>query len=161
MARLKLFAHPQVKCGRGDYLMATIRIKPIDQITKKWSSRAGAAGADYTSGIQNPRRPQAQAAADAAGAWAAGVNQAAANNTFGKNVLAAQEKYLRNAASKGAARYPQGVAAATSDFSSGLQPYLDVLANVQLPPRLPKGDPGNIQRVAAVGAALRAKKLSK
>lgn len=141
--------------------MAAIRIKPIDQIAKKWSARAGAAGADYSSGIQNPRRPQAQAAADAAQSWAAGVQQAAANNTFAKGVLAAQDKYTRNATGKGAARYPQGVAAAQPDFANGLQPYLDVLANLQLPPRLPKGDPGNIQRVAAVDQALRAKKLSR
>jgi len=88
------------------------------------------------------------------------VQQAVSNNTFAKRVLAAQDKYTRNAVAKGAQRYRPGVDAAVSDMTSGLQPYLDVLANLNLPPRLPKGDPSNIQRVAAVDAALRAKKLS-
>jgi len=141
--------------------MALIVIKPMDQIVKKWQTRAGAAGADYATGVQNPRRPQAQSAANAAQSWAAGVQQAMTAGTFAKNVLASSDKYLRNAAGKGAQRYPTGITAATGDFSSGLQPYLDVLANLQLPARLPKGDPANNQRSAAVGAALRAKKLSK
>jgi hypothetical protein len=141
--------------------MATIQIKPIDQIVKKWQARAGAAGADYVSGIQNPRRPQAASAAAAAQSWATGVQQAVTNGTYAKNVVAASDKYLRNATGKGAQRYPSGITAASGDFQTGLTPFLTVLANVQLPPRLPKGDPGNIQRVAAVAAALRAAKLSK
>jgi hypothetical protein len=140
--------------------MPNIVIKPIDQIVKKWQARASAAGADYSAGVQNPRRPQAASAAAAAPSWAAGVQQAVANNTFAKRVLAAQDKYTRNSAGKGAARYPTGITAAAADMSAGLQPYLDVLANIQLPARLPKGDPGNVQRVATVDAALRAKKLS-
>lgn len=141
--------------------MATIQIKPIDQIVKKWQMRAGAAGSDYVTGIQNPRRPQASSAAAAAQSWATGVQQAVANGTYAKNVVAASDKYLRNATGKGAQRYPTGITAAAGDFQSGLTPYLTVLSNLQLPPRLPKGDPGNIQRVAAVGAALRAAKVSK
>lgn len=141
--------------------MPAIQIKPIDQIVKKWQTRAGAAGADYTYGIQNPRRPQAQTAAASAQSWATGVQQAVANGTYAKNVLAASDKYVRNATGKGAQRYPTGITAATSDFQNGLAPYLTILSNLQLPARLPKGDPGNLQRVAAVIQALRAAKLAK
>lgn len=141
--------------------MASIQIKSADVIAKKWSNRAGAAGADYVSGIQNPRRPQASTAAAAAQSWAAGVQQAVQNGSFAKGVLAGSDKYLRNAIGKGASRYPTGVSAGVSDFQNGLQPYLDVLSNLNLPPRAPKGDPSNLQRVAAVDTALRAKKLSK
>jgi hypothetical protein len=140
--------------------MATIQIKPISQIVQKWQTRAGSAGADYVSGIQNPRRPQAASAAAAAQSWATGVQMAVTNGSYAKNVVAASDKYLRNATGKGAQRYPTGITAATSDFQNGLTPYLTVLANLQLPPRLPKGDPGNLQRVSAVDAALRAAKLS-
>lgn len=141
--------------------MATIQIKPIDQIVKKWQTRAGAAGSDYMTGVQNPRRPQAQSAANAAQAYATGVQTAITNGTYQKNVLASSDKYLRNATGKGAQRYPTGITAAAGDFQAGLTPYLTVLSNIQLPPRLPKGDPGNLQRVAAVAAALRAAKLGK
>lgn len=141
--------------------MATIQIKPIDQIVKKWQTRAGGAGADYVSGVQNPRRPQAQTAAAAAQSWATGVQQAVTNGTYAKNVVAASDKYMRNATGKGAQRYPSGITAAAPDFQTGLTPYLSVLSNLQLPPRLPRGDPGNNARSAAVAAALRAAKLAK
>jgi hypothetical protein len=141
--------------------MASIQIKSADTIAKKWTSRASAAGADYAAGIQNPRRPQAQTAAAAATSWAAGVQQAVTNGTYAKNVVAASDKYMRNATGKGAQRYPSGITAGSSDFQNGIAPYLDVLANLNLPPRAPKGDPSNIQRVAAIATALRAKKLSK
>lgn len=141
--------------------MPTIQIKPIDQIVKKWQTRAGAAGADYVAGVQNPRRPQASSAAAAAQSWATGVQQAVTNGSYAKGVTAGADKYMRNATGKGAQRYPTGITAAAPDFQNGLTPYLNVLANLQLPPRLPKGDPGNVQRVAAVDAALRSAKLAK
>jgi hypothetical protein len=142
--------------------MGNITIKPIDQIVKKWANRAGAAGADYSTGVQNPRRPQAQTAAAAATTWATGVQQAVANGTFAKNVLAAANKYMTNALGKGAARYPSGITAGTADFSNGITPVINVLSNLTLPPRLPKGDPGNItNRVAPVCAALRMLKTGK
>jgi hypothetical protein len=141
--------------------MPSITIKSADVIAKKWTSRASAAGADYTAGIQNPRRPQAQTAAAAANSWAAGVQQAVTNGTYSKNVLASADKYLRNSVGKGSQRYPGGITAGSSDFQNGIGPYLDVLANLNLPPRAPKGDPSNIQRVAVIATALRAKKLSK
>jgi hypothetical protein len=37
---------------------------------------------------------------------------------------------------------------------------LDVIANTVLPPRGPKGDPRNLDRVKAITTALRAKKLA-
>lgn len=137
-----------------------IRIKPIDQIVSKWQTRAGAAGAAYVSGVQNPRRPQGQAAANAAQAWATGVQQAVTDNRFATRVLAAQDKYTANATSKGAARYPDGISRGGPNFTQGIQPYLNILQNLNLPPRMPKGDPANTQRVAAIDQALRAAKLA-
>ena len=39
-----------------------------------------------------------------------------------------------------------------------MQPYLETIAATQLPPRFAKGDPRNVQRVAAIAAALRKRK---
>lgn len=142
--------------------MGNITIKPINVIVSKWQNRAGAAGADYTTGVQNPRRPQAATAAAAAQTWATGVQQAVTNGTFAKNVMAAQDKYIRNATGKGAQRYPTGISAGVSDFQNAITPVINTLSNLNLPPRLPKGDPGNIvNRVAPVCAALRALKTGK
>jgi hypothetical protein len=142
--------------------MATIRIKPVSQLQDKYSRRAAAAAPDYADGVKNPKRDQAQAAIDAAATWAAGVQQAITNNAFAKGVgNAGSEKWARKATTVGAQRYPQGVQAAGPDWSKNVQPYLEAIANVNFPPRLPKGDPANINRVAAVNTALRALKLSR
>jgi len=142
--------------------MGNITIKPISQIVTKWQNRAGGAGADYTTGVQNPRRPQAATAAAAQQTWATGVQQAMTNGTFAKNVLAGADKYMRNATGKGAQRYPAGITAGVGDFQNGITPVINTLSNLTLAPRLPKGDPGNItNRVAPVCAALRALKVGK
>jgi hypothetical protein len=44
-------------------------------------------------------------------------------------------------------------------YSNGIQPYLQLLSTLNLPPRAPKGDPANLQRVAAVTSAERALSL--
>ncbi len=137
-----------------------IQIKSADQISKKYATRGGAAGADYAAGVQAPRQDWAQAAEAAAQTYAAGVQAAIGNGSFAKGVAkAGSQKWQRKASGVGAQRFGPGVQAAQGDYASGVTPYLDVLRNLNLPPRAPKGDPGNIQRVAAVAQALRQKKL--
>jgi hypothetical protein len=140
--------------------MANIQIKPISTIVSKWQTRAGGAGQDYVNGINNPKRPQAQTAAAAAPQWAAGVSAAVTNGTFARNVLAAAQKYITNATGKGAARYPSGIQAGVNDFQNGITPVINLLSNLQLPPRATKGDPSNISRVSAVDQALHQWKIS-
>lgn len=137
-----------------------IRIKSTDVIANKFASRGAAAGQDYTNGVQNPRRGWADATSGSSATYAAGVQQAISNGSFQKGVQAAgDEKWSRKAQTVGASRFGPGITAAKADYAKGVQPYLDTLSNITLPPRGPKGDPGNIQRVAAVASALRAKKL--
>jgi hypothetical protein len=44
------------------------------------------------------------------------------------------------------------------DYQEGVQPYLDTIAATVLPPRFPKGDPRNLERVKAITTALRKRK---
>lgn len=138
-----------------------INIKSPDVIAKKYATRGQAAGPDYQAGVNAPRQDW-QAATDAsANTWAAGVQQAVGNGSFVKGVnKAGTAKWQRKAAGVGATRYGPGVAAAQGDYQNGVAPYLQVIAGLNLPPRNPKGDPGNIQRVSVIAQALRAKKLS-
>lgn len=136
-----------------------INVKPIGNVVSKWKTNAGNAAPAYSQGIANPKQPQEQAAANAANTWGAGVQAAVSNGSFVKGINKNAGKWARNAAAKGAARYPQGIAAASGDFQNGIAPYLQILSNLTLPPRAPKGDPSNLQRVQAVDAALRAAKL--
>lgn len=135
--------------------------KDISSIASKWSTRAQAAGADYTAGVKNTNADWQAATAAAADSWGQGVAQAVSDGRFIKGVQAAgNSKWQTNAATKGATRYPQGVAGAQSAYSAGFSPYLAVMNSVQLPPRSPRGSPNNIQRVSAIASALHAKKIN-
>jgi hypothetical protein len=137
-----------------------IQIKSADVISAKYATRGAAAGQDYATGVQSPRTDWAQATAGAKDAWAGGVQQAVSNDSFTKGVnRAGTAKWARKASGVGATRYGPGVSAAKGDYATGVAPYLQVLANLNLPPRAPRGDPSNNNRVAAVTQALRQKKL--
>ena len=137
-------------------LLAGIAVKDAATVAKKWASRAGAASQDYANGVNGTTKDWAQDTAAAAAAWAAGVQAAAANGLFAKGVNAAgTAKWKAKAANVGAARYPQGIAAATQYYQNGIAAVLQVLQGLQLPPRGAKGDPANLQRVQVVTTALR------
>jgi hypothetical protein len=133
-----------------------LQVKDAATVAKKWATRAGAAGADYAAGVNGTTKDWAADTAGAAPAWAAGVQTAAANGSFAKGVNAAgTAKWKAKASNVGAARYPQGVAAATQYYQNGITSVLQVLSGITLPARGPKGDPGNLNRVQIVTTALR------
>jgi hypothetical protein len=138
-----------------------IKVKDTATIAKKWATRAGAAGQDYTSGVQNPSTDWATATTAAANTYASGVQQAVSDGRFAKGVSkAGTSKWQTNAVNKGSSRYTQGVTASTSNYQTAMDPYMQTLAGLTLPARMPKGDPSNINRVTAVDTALRNKKIN-
>jgi hypothetical protein len=137
-----------------------IATKDISAIAAKWSNRAQAAGPDFTAGVKGTTKDWAALTAASADSWGAGVSQAVSDGRFAKGATAAgTDKWRNAAATKGAQRYPQGVAAGQPAFSSGFAPFLGVIQNTTLPARSPAGSPNNIQRVSVLNAALRAKKI--
>lgn len=137
-----------------------IQIKSMDAIAEKWSRRASAASADYQAGTAAPRRDWAQATQAAEESYAQGIQTAIANKRFGKGVQkAGTAKWSRGVNEKGVARYGPGVSAAKEDYSTAFAPYAQVLSNITLPPKGPKGDPRNIARVERVATALHQKKM--
>lgn len=137
-----------------------IAVKSAASAATKWAARAGAAAQDYAAGVQAAGNSQQTNALAAAPTWAAGVQAAVSNGSYAKGVQKSGNKWQTNAAGKGAARYPTGIAAGKDPYSTGVAPFLQTIANLTLPPRAPKGDPSNIQRVATIAQALRAQKLA-
>ena len=137
-----------------------LNVKDAASSAAKFVARAQAAGGDYTKGVQGAGDAWQSRTAAGADAYAAGVNAAITAQRFQKGVAkAGSAKYVSRAAGVGAARYPQGVGAAGPNWQQGVQPYLDTLAGLTLPPRAPRGSPNNINRVAMIADALRKKKL--
>ncbi len=139
-----------------------IRVKDAGSLAKKFSQRAAAAAGDYKAGVEQAGQDWQTNTAAAADNYAAGVQQAIGDGRFRRGVeQAGSAKFTQRASTLGAQRFPTGVQAAEGDWTKGTQPYLQAIAGLTLPPRRPKGDPGNMQRSQAVAAALRALKVGK
>jgi hypothetical protein len=134
------------------------RVRP--GAAERWVRRASAAAQDYQAGIENPRQSWQQAASQARENWAQGVQQAVQGNRYATGVQrAGDEKWRRKAIAKGVSRYGPGVAEAQNDYAAAVAPYLQTIESLSLPPRGPKGDPRNLERVRVIAQALRNRKL--
>lgn len=137
-----------------------LRVTDAATAARKFVQRGQAAGADYAEGVRGAGDEWQRQTVAAEENYNAGVQQAITRGAFARGVQdAGAQRYQQKASTIGAQRFPQGIAAAGPDWSEGTRPYLDTIAALSLPPRRPKGDPGNYARVAAVGEALRRRKV--
>lgn len=132
-----------------------ISVKPISEVVNNW--------ANVTPGRSEVYSRNAQAAS---GTWlanfvagipnfqsavvAAGVATRMANSARARG----QTRYQTKIQAVGAARFGQGVTASREIYASAVQPYLNTISGLTLPPRRPRGDPSNLQRVQAIATAL-------
>jgi len=138
-----------------------VKVKPIEASTMKWSENAGRAAEAFAT--------EAEASADL---WVR--NTAAARDNYGMAITAPgiKDRFAKGVSKAGAAkfarkirdvardRFAPGVAAATVDYKTGVEPFFATLASLTLSARKPKGDPANYKRVEEVGKALNAKRLA-
>lgn len=134
-------------------------VKSGAMTAEKWSRVTPQRQQDYQAGIQAPRTPWAQASSAASERYTAGTQAAIQRGAYGKGIAAAgDQRWQQKSLAKGPSRFAEGVAISAPDYQAAVQPYLDTIAATQLPPRFPKGDPRNIERVRAITAALRKRK---
>jgi hypothetical protein len=140
------------------------KIRGISVIVGKWADVTPRRADYYRAGVESPKEIWEEKAAAAGAAWATGVSTAAGEGRFAKGVTAAgQAKWREKTLLKGVTqrRWAEGVAIAKGDYEKGFAPYRDVIERTDLPPRGAKGDPGNIDRVRVMAAALHEAKLAK
>lgn len=136
------------------------KVPDIARVAAKWSQNAGNATGSYTEGVQNPKEDWQRATLAGAENYKAATQKSIAEGRFAKGVQrTSTDKQIQNSVQKGSERFSQGIALAGPDFQAGMEPVLQVIAATNLPPKKPKGDPSNIQRVAALAAAQHAAKL--
>jgi len=135
-------------------------IRSASEIAEKWARVTPGRSADYAAGIEKPKKSWVEAAAAAEEAYEGGVQQAIAEKRYGKGVReAGDEKWKRKAKELGTTRWGPGISAAKADYEKGFAPFRDVIERTVLPPRKPKGDPSNIDRVRILAAALHEAKV--
>lgn len=137
-----------------------VQIADIRDIAAKWKRVTAARQLDYKQGVLNPRRDWATATEEAKELWALGIQEAIANDRFGRGVLrAGTRKWQTNTLEKGPARWSQGVNLALDAYAQGFGPYRDAIESIVLPPRGTRGSPENILRVTAITETLHALKV--
>jgi hypothetical protein len=135
-------------------------IKSLDSISQKWVRVSSVSGQSYSEGIDNPRADWQTQTKAAVGNYKTAMAASLANDSFNKGVSkSTTANWQANAKSKGIVRWPEGIRLATDNYARGFGPFRDVIQNLSLPPRGPKGSPGNIQRVAKIAEALHNKKV--
>ena len=142
------------------YSFSNMNIKATSDISEKWARVTPQRSVDYKKGVENPTKDWKAATAEAEESYKTGVSEAANAGRFGKGVnKAGTEKWKAKAVTKGVDRWGPGVQIAKPDYEAGFAPYASTIAALTLPPRYPKGDPRNLDRVSAIAVALRAKKV--
>lgn len=137
------------------------KIRAMDAIARKYGDVTPQRASEYVAGVTDPLNDWKTNTAAAVGNYNLGIQASLANKSFDKGVAkASTEKWKDKAIKKGGARYGPGVTEGVPDYQAGFAPYQSVIAGTTLPPRYPKGDPRNIERVRVMAAALRAKKMS-
>lgn len=135
-------------------------IKSLDKIREKWKRVSAGAQAEYEAGVADPRRDWAAATFAAEAAYKKGVAAASAAGRFGTGVKkAGTAKWKEMALKKGPHRWAEGIGLAADAYSTGFAPYHTALGALTYPAKGPRGDPGNIARVAIVAKTLHELKL--
>lgn len=135
------------------------KVPDISRVAAKYQQNAGQAGPAYIEGVQNPMENWQQATKAAAENYKLATTKAIAENRFTKGVeKVSNDQQIQASVQKGGPRYGQGIALAGPAYAEGMEPVLQVTAATVLPPKKPKGDPSNIQRVGALAAAQHAAK---
>lgn len=147
--------------GLGVVGMA-IKVKDATTVARKWAQRASAASVDYKDGVAASAGEWEQNALAGKDNYAAGVQQAIGDGRYERGIReSGGAKFASRASTIGATRFAPGVAASEGEMAKGVAPVLQVIAGLTLPPRRPKGDPGNMERANAVAVALRRMKVGR
>jgi len=135
-------------------------IKKMADIKEKWTRVTPGRTTDYKIGIQNPKRDWATEAVAAKDNWKTGIDSAAAKGLFEKGVeKAGTSKWKDKALKVGPGRFSEGVYIAGPDYEKGFAPYHDAIERAVLPPKFPRRDPRNLERVKGIVDALIAEKV--
>ena len=138
-----------------------LKVKTAEQAGEKYDARARVAVDDY-----------AREAAASGDVWASNTQAAKENYRSAISAAGIADRFLGGVRRAGAAkyvrkieavardRYAPGISAGLTDYKERTEPFLATLRALVLPPRKPRGDPGNLQRVDAANKALHAKRLA-
>ena len=138
-----------------------IKVKDVASSTTKWSENASRAAAEFATNAEAAASDWQSKTGAAAGNFHQAITAAGIKERFAKGVArAGAAKFARKIRDVGRDRFAPGIAAATVDYTQGVEPFFSTIAALTLSARKPRGDPANYRRVEEVGKALNAKRLA-
>lgn len=135
--------------------MAVKMISP-QAAADKWKNVTPGRQNFYQQGVSGAASRYDEGVRGAGDRYQAGVQQAISNNMWESGVEGKGARFAMKAGSVGAPRWADGVSRAQGDYATGVSPYFQAISGMTLPPKGPKGHPGNYARSQAVGDALHA-----
>lgn len=137
-----------------------MRVRSAADSAEKFARVAPDRARDYQAGVSDNNVDWAGPTGRAKETWADGVSAAARDDRFAKGVARSGTEHWRaKTVSMGVQRWPAGIREARKDYEEGVAPYLEELARTNLPPRAPRGDPRNIERVATIAKVLAERRM--
>lgn len=138
-----------------------IKIKDVASSTTKWSENAGRAAEEFATRAEAAASDWQSHTIAAATNFHAAITAPGIKERFAKGVArAGASKFARKIRDVARDRFAPGVAAASVDYTAGVEPYFATISALILSARKPRGDPANYRRVEEVGKALNAKRLA-
>ena len=138
-----------------------LKVKPVAESTSKWSENAGRAAAEFAVNAEAAASEWQSKTVAAKATYHSAITAPGMSDRFAKGVArAGAAKFARKIRDVGMDRFAPGVAAASSDYSAGVEPFFATISALSLTARKPRGDPANYRRVEEVGKALNAKRLA-
>ena len=129
--------------------------KSASKIAEKWARVTPGRTVDFEEGVRNPRKDWGKNTLEAEGRYEEGIKQAISRKAFGKGVTKTGTAGQQAATiEKGLARWPEGVRIAEPKMATGMEKVVKTLEATTLPPKFPKGDPRNLERVRVTNVAL-------
>jgi len=140
--------------------MAKLKVPDAATAAKKYVDVTPARATYYEAGAKGKGSEWERAASAAAARYRAAIQAADIDKRFQGGIKGKGSKFDRKVETVGVSRYAPGVQAAEEDFRSGVAPYLEELARLDVPERGPRGAPGNYDIVKKIGEALNKKRLA-
>jgi len=134
----------------------------IERTVRKYLDRVRVAGPDYEAGVKAPKIPWEEAAAAAKEVYRAAITAPGVPDRFVAGIHAAgMKKWQDMALKKGLARFVPGVELGVDYFKAIMTDILSQIEAIVLPPKGPRGDPKNIERVRKIFEVLHAWRLAR
>jgi len=134
----------------------------IERTKKKYLDRVRVAGPDYEAGVKAPKVPWSEAAIAAKDVFMAAITAPDVPDRFARGIARAGDpKWSEMALKKGLPRFTPGVELGVGYYEAVMRDILGQIEAIVLPPKGPRGDPKNLERVRKIFETLHAWRLAR